>query len=199
MLFGIGLSVSFIIFLDHKFEKKAAIAFKAIIEDVEKVEISIEKSHPSPPKVRVAISEDLIPTDTLSIDFIDSIPDVEQSTSFDDEFTLDDFSEEQVVIEKIIKTRTVPVQVKGADLQDETTIPESSIFSFEVQQWESPIKNRITYQRIYNILKIKGMDISKINIYLINGKYYLTDGIKFYLLTPCEQWERLVEINATQL
>jgi hypothetical protein len=84
-------------------------------------------------------------------------------------------------------------------LDDLGSAPDNTIAYFEVQKWESPIVNRISYQRNHNILKIKGMDIARINIYYINGKYYVSDGSRLFSIPNNNTFEKLSEINIANL
>ena len=48
---------------------------------------------------------------------------------------------------------------------------------FDVEQWSEPVKNRISYQRKGNILKIRGIDINTIEIGWMPERYILrTNG-----------------------
>lgn len=48
---------------------------------------------------------------------------------------------------------------------------------FDVEQWSEPVKNRISYQRKGNILKIKGIDINSIEIgWMPEGYILRTNG-----------------------
>lgn len=118
----------------------------------------------------------------------------------DAEFTIDPTTPtDNVAEEKISQTRTVKVHVKNANLEDQANIPDNIIAYFEVQKWDSPIVNRISYQRDRNILKIKGMDISKLSIFYINGKYYISDGSRLFSIPNNNTFEKLSEINIANL
>lgn len=118
----------------------------------------------------------------------------------DAEFTIDPTTPtDNVAEEKISQTRTVKVHVKNANLEDQANIPDNIIAYFEVQKWDSPIVNRISYQRNHNVLKIKGMDISKLSVFYINGKYYISDGSRLFSIPNNSNFEKLSEINIANL
>lgn len=114
--------------------------------------------------------------------------------SFEPESVVDN-----IVEEKISQTKTVKVLVKNANLEDLPSSPDNIIAYFEVQKWDSPIVNRISYQRNHNVLKIKGMDIAKLSIFYINGKYYASDGSRLYSIPNNKMFEKLSEINIANL
>lgn len=118
----------------------------------------------------------------------------------DAEFTIDQtIPTDNVAEEKVSQTRTVKVHVKNANLEDQPSIPDNIIAYFEVQKWDSPIVNRISYQRNHNVLKIKGMDISKLQVFYINGKYYISDGSRLFSIPNNNSFEKLSEINIANL
>ncbi|HPE40541.1 MAG TPA: hypothetical protein PLI77_05565 [Bacteroidales bacterium] len=114
--------------------------------------------------------------------------------SFEPESLIDNVAEE-----KISQTKTIKVLVKNANLEDLPSIPDNIIAYFEVQKWESPIVNRISYQRNHNVLKIKGMDISKLSVFYINGKYFISDGSRLFSIPNNNTFEKLSEINIANL
>lgn len=65
---------------------------------------------------------------------------------------------------------------------------------FMVEQWSSPIKNRHTYHLKNNVLKVKGVDIFRISIVKYEADYYLVYNDIFYLLSPNNRFERLIEV-----
>lgn len=105
----------------------------------------------------------------------------------DDEELTDD---NVVVVDKIIDKKTLKVQFKDADFND---VPASDIdiIHFEVQQWNTPIKNRISYHRDNSMLQIKGLSIDKITVVCYDHHYYLNYGGQYYLLENNESFQKL--------
>jgi hypothetical protein len=104
------------------------------------------------------------PTDTLVTEATD-----EEDIDTDDlMMDLDDDNVKTVAKAKGIASRRVRVinicSLKGFEPEYE---------SFDVEQWSEPVKNRISYQRNGNILKIKGIDIRTIEIDWTGENYIL--------------------------
>lgn len=138
--------------------------------------------------------------DSSIIDSIDILFEDEVTLLEDAEFTFaESVSEEKIVEERLLQSKTIKVVVKNAKLEDQTVVPDNIIAYFEVQKWESPIVNRIAYQRKHNVLKIKGMDIDKLSIFFINGNYYVTDGARLFSIPNNSNFEKLYEINIVNL
>ncbi len=121
------------------------------------------------------------------------------SESFDNEldevdFMMEDYEAEPVSEEKMVANRRVKVHFAEAD-----TLKPAQTEYFLVEQWNSPIKNRITYYRDNLMLKIKGMDVSKIEIYYIKGEYYLLNGNRFYQLNNNSSFEKLTEASVVPM
>src|SRR5574344_248980 len=109
-----------------------------------------------------------------------------------DEFMLtdDEESANNVIVEKdkSIRNRSIKVNLFKNDVDSVIVIP---ILVFEVEQWTSPIKNKISYQRTNNVLKIKGIDIQKIKIVYFDTKYYIEDEGTYDLIRNNNDFERL--------
>lgn len=165
-----------------------------ITETVETQKISKKKTKK---KVSNNISSD---QDSLAIHSSDSSFVEDPSLIEDSEFYIEEtVTQDNLAEEKLIQSKTVKVTVKNSNLEDQTSIPDNIIAYFEVQKWDSPIVNRLSYQRNHNILKIKGMDISRISVYYINGKYYVTDGVRLFSIPNNSNFEKLSEINIANL
>jgi hypothetical protein len=112
----------------------------------------------------------------------------------DVDFMMDDYEAEFVSEDKIVANRRVKVRFAEAD-----TLKPAQTEYFLVEQWNSPIKNRITYYRDNLMLKIKGMDVSKIEIYYIKGEYYLLNGNRYYQLNNTTSFEKLTEASVVPM
>lgn len=110
------------------------------------------------------------------------------------DFMMDDYEGEQVSEVKLVANRRVKVHFVDAD-----TLKPATTEYFIVEQWNSPIKNRITYYRDNTMLKIKGMDVSKIEILHVKGEYYLLNGGRYYLLNNNNAFEKLTEATAAPM
>lgn len=148
-------------------------------------------------KVQVSKEPMLITADSLTTDssLVDEQENWEEvDFAIEDEDVLD--NEDVVIVEKIIAETTVKVHFKDAEGHD-VAVPADGIASFQVQQWSTPIKNRISYHRERNVLKIKGLKLDKINVVAINKSYYLVLNDTYYEISENEGFERLIpaEIN----
>ena len=69
---------------------------------------------------------------------------------------------------------------------------------FDVEQWSEPVKNRISYQRKGNILKIRGIDINTIEIGWMPEGYILrtngwSENSRAYSIPENQEFTRLSE------
>ena len=101
-------------------------------------------------------------------------------------------SDEDVVIEdKILAQKTVKVRFKNAEFKDIPATEDAVASSFEVQQWNTPIKNRTSYRFMGNMLQVKGLDVEKMEIIHYDQHYYLCYHGNYYLLENNNTFEKL--------
>ncbi len=109
---------------------------------------------------------------------------VEDSTLIDDEFTLDQTDgTEQVYQDQCLAQRTVTVKSEAGT---------PSITAFEVEEWSELAKNKISYFRKGNILKIKGLKIQDIKIIFHKDEYYIEYNERYYSIPENEKYRPLV-------
>lgn len=65
---------------------------------------------------------------------------------------------------------------------------------FEVEQLSEAIKNKRSYQREGNSLRIKGLDIQNIKIIFTNNEYYIEKNGHYYAIPENMNFERLQEV-----
>lgn len=171
------------------------------IFDQDEITETVESQPVAKKKSKKKISNnDSFDQDSLIVNVSDSTYVEESSNLEDSEFYIDEtVTQQNVAEEKLLQSKTIKVTVKNSNLEDQSNIPDNIIAYFEVQKWDSPIVNRLSYQRNHNVLKIKGMDISKISVYYINGKYYVTDGVRLFSVPNNSSFEKLSEINIANL
>ena len=114
----------------------------------------------------------------------------EESSIYESEFSFEGEQEDVVMLEKLLQTKTVKVTLLYPEKQEEETSDDYFRF-FEIQQWSTPIKNRITYQRDQNMVKIKGMEIDKVNVVFWKEKYYLEMDNRYYNIPENTVFEKL--------
>ena len=131
-------------------------------------------------------SDTILETQTIKDDeIIDEEPSIYES-----EFSFEGEQEDVVMLEKLLRTKTVKVTLLYPEKQEEETSDDYFRF-FEIQQWSTPIKNRITYQRDQNMVKIKGMEIDKVNVVFWKEKYYLEMDNRYYNIPENTVFEKL--------
>lgn len=99
-------------------------------------------------------------------------------------------NDDVVVVEKIISQKKIKVQCKDADFKDVASM-EGAVDFFEVQQWNTPIKNRMTYFCSGNMLQVKGIPAEKVEIVYFDQQYYLYYGGNYYRLRNNDNFEKL--------
>ena len=204
-MFFIGFSLGILIFVFSVFVFKNALFFKnlnptELFDQDDSKYTAKDQVTPRKKTIKKTSENNESPSDSLSIDSTTVIMDDESALIEDSEFYMDEsVSEGKIAEEKILQSKTIKVIVKNSKLEDQQDAPGNIIAYFEVQKWESPIVNRLVYQRKHNVLKIKGMDISKLSIYFINGKYYVTDGARLFSIPNNTDFEKLSEINIANL
>ena len=110
---------------------------------------------------------------------------------YDAEFSFEGKEEDAVFSDRLLQTRTVKVKPLAQE-----KLPDNFIQYFEIQQWSTPIKNRITYYRNQSMLKIRGMGIDQLNVVFWNNVYFLEVGGRYYAIPETEYFEKL---NLVQL
>ena len=70
---------------------------------------------------------------------------------------------------------------------------EADFDFFDVEQWSEPVKNRLSYQRRGNILKIKGLNITAIEIEWNGEKYLLRYNGHAYPIPENQDFTRLTD------
>ncbi len=125
--------------------------------------------------------------DSLMVEDVDeTFDEVDFSYAEEDEPANDDV----VVEDKILAQKRVRVQCKDADFKDIATMEGVDDF-FVVQQWNTPIKNRITYHRLGNMLQVKGINVEKVELVYYDQQYYLLYNGNHYLLKNNDTYEKL--------
>ena len=136
--------------------------------------------------------------ETISTDSTDNFMDTKRNgddtSIYETSFSFEGDERDEVFSDQLLKTRTVKVK----SLKQEVALPETTFNSFEIQQWSTPIKNRIIYHRNQNMLKIKGMEINNATIVFWNNVYYLEVNNRYYSIAETERFERLTLVTIPQ-
>jgi len=202
LIFSIGMIVGFIlsisIFLADKYFFDSGMNIVSTMEELatpdesskntSKKELKNDKVLPDQEK-EIISPVDSLQSDTNTTSLDEKMDDYEEA-----EFSLDEYKEDLVVLDKILASKKVRVKFQNMTAEPESQ-KEHPVQFFEIQQWSTPIRNSISYQRNQNILKIKGMDISNVEIYNIEGQYYLYNSNRYYLIPNNNNFERLNDTN----
>lgn len=200
---GIILCTSFILLQQRVFGEKIKDNEK-ITHVEQRVQPVIQETKPETPKRKsITIKDTVYVTDTLALP-ADSLLLTEENSDVEyesDNFYIDEtgFTEQDVISEeKMLAQRKVKVSYRK---DDEVLSPQDTeaITLFNVEQWQSFIKNKVSYQMTDNVLKIKGLDISNVNIYYINGNYYLESDKNLYPIKEQPEYHKLSLTDTVQL
>jgi len=136
----------------------------------------------------------------LDTSFMEKNIEMEQKDSqisiYDSEFSFDGKETDEVFSDHLLETKTVKVMLLFPEKQ-EGKLPENFLFFFEIQQWSTPIKNKLTYHRNKNMIKIKGMSIDNVRIVFWKGAYFLEVGNRYYAIPETESFEKLTLVHLT--
>ena len=121
----------------------------------------------------------------------------ENETIYESEFSLEDIEQDEVFVDYLLQTKTLKVRVLSHEEQGEK-LPDDFFQFFEIQQWSTPIKNKITYYRDKNMVKIKGISIDKMNVVFWNDLYFLETGNRYYAIPETKDFEKLNLIQIPQ-
>ena len=189
LLFGIMICALLYYFDIKIFESKfIPISEKEVVTHIKTDTVYLEPT----PKSKKQIVEN------QSIDSVgnqaDSVRNEEDISLYETTFSFEGEEQDELFSDRLLKTRTVKVK----SYKQEVALQGNSFYSFEIQQWSTPIKNKITYQRNQNMLKVKGLEITNANIIFWNNVYYLEINNRYYSIPEKEQFEKLNPIIIPQ-
>jgi hypothetical protein len=140
--------------------------------------------------------------DTLKLETNDSMPQTldtvhnetkEEVNWAEVEFAMDNKDEDAVVLQNtLLSSRKVKVRLMPA-AETADPVAELPVVQLELQQWSTPIKNRIEYLHTGNVIKLKGIDIAQVEIIYQEGRYLLLYANKRYAVPANMTFEKLEE------
>lgn len=180
---------------DHLFKKDSDRIFVVVNSEREEPE-QVEKVKPKLPPGNFNSQKENRDTTEIETEYEDEIQD-----SFEDaEFFIDEpIDGDMILEEKLLQSKMVRVIAKNRNLEDLQSVPEAMFKNFEVEKWNSPIVNRISYQRDNNFLKLKGVDIQNLSIFYVEGEYYLQIGAQLFAIPETHTYQRLYPFNIHDL
>ena len=119
----------------------------------------------------------------------------EDVSVYESEFSLEE--QDEVFSDRLLQTKTVKVNLLLHE-QQEVNLPDDFFQFFEIQQWSTPIKNKVTYYRDKNMIKIKGMDIDNMNVVFWDELYFLETSHRYYAIPETKHFEKLNLIQIPQ-
>jgi len=181
LLLGILGCVLLYRFDDKMFKRVSSAKNKEII--ITRVDTAYIEAPPLPKKQRTEAVLDTIPASEISEfeDFIDPTPFYYSEFSFENK-------EEEIFSDQLLATKTVKVVLLFSEKQ-ESKQPDNVYQFFEIQQWSTLVKNKRTYHRNQNMIKIKGMAIDNIKVYYGNNEYFLEVNERYYAIPENENYE----------
>lgn len=135
-------------------------------------------------------------SDTLMLDSTDLDEDYQDFMLDEDdirEWRVADDNPQNVMEDKLLKKSVLKI-VYLDENKRVITNPTNASAQCQVQQWSTPIKNRLSYQFSNNVLKVKGLDVDNIKIIHYDNRYYLQSGNHVYLINPNKQFDKMLEV-----
>jgi len=191
LLFGIMICVLLFYFDVKMFESNCPPCEKEIITHIKTDTVYVE-----PPKPKKKYVEPQVVEKEIVENIEDEQPEEEISV-YESEFSLENIEQDEIFADKLLQTKTVKVGVLSQGKQ-EIKLPDDFFQYFEIQQWSTPIKNKITYYRDKNMLKIKGIGIDNMNIVFWNNVYLIEAGNRYYAIPETQFFEKLNLIQIPQ-
>ena len=111
-----------------------------------------------------------------------------------DDWQNEESAPQNVVEEKMIKKSVVKV-VYLDENKHVAAAPANAPAQWQVQQWSTPIKNKLTYQFSNNVLKVKGLEIDDLRIVNFNNQNYIVAGNRTYIIKSNKQFDRMTEVT----
>ena len=135
-------------------------------------------------------------TDTLTTDPASSTPDTLATEATDEEdFVTDDLMMdlEEDNVKTVAKTKGIANRRVRVISDNDVASNAADFDFFDVEEWSEPVKNRHSYQRNGNVLKIKGVNINAIEIHWNGEKYMLRYNGHAYSIPENQEFTRFTD------
>jgi len=136
-------------------------------------------------------------TEPVAVENIDEEQPESEVSIYETEFSLEGMEQDDVFSDRLLQTRSVKVKTNFQGKQ-EVRLPNGFFQFFELQQWSTPIKNKITYYRDKNMVKIKGMIIDNMNVVFWDDAYFLEIDNRYYAIPETKYFEKLNLVQIPQ-
>ena len=132
---------------------------------------------------------DSIPADSLLDDLA-----TEDLTMEYDELYMSDLQESgKSVMEDRMLSKVSSRVIYLDQNKQEIAVPEQKPSFVQIQQWTTPIKNKMSYNFSGNVLKIKGLSLDDVKLYNIRNQWLIVSNGRVYPIHPNNQFDKLVE------
>ena len=125
-------------------------------------------------------------------------PDPADTTAITDAGEMEEFDTDDLMmdiepdnVKNVVKT--TGIASRRVRVINETAGTPPNYEFFDVEQWSEPVKNRISYQRNGNTLKIRGISIIAIEIEWNGEKYLLRYNGRSYSIPENQEFTRLTD------
>jgi len=135
--------------------------------------------------------------DSVAVSYVEDEYPENETAIYESEFFLDGDDQNSVFSDRLLQTKTVKVKLLPQE-QQEVKPPDNFFQFFEIQQWSTPIKNKTTYVRDNNMLKIKGMEIDNVSVVFWNNSYFFEKDNRYYSIHETKSYEKLNLVQIPQ-
>jgi hypothetical protein len=158
-------------------QEKKVVARVDVVEAEEEpiVEKQTVENKPAIPKEEEKKSEE-IPEEKVSL--------------FDSEFSFEEEEPDDIFVDQLLQSKIVKAVMHPLE-KKENKSPEGFFYIFELQEWSTPIKNKLSYSRYQTLVKVKGLDIKNANVVYWNENFYLEVKNRYYLIPETNNFEKL--------
>ncbi|MDR0206434.1 MAG: hypothetical protein LBI45_04150 [Bacteroidales bacterium] len=187
LLMGIMICVS-VFYINSKKLKQVIshITNKEVVIEIKTDTVFVETA----PKFKKQVILDII-DDSVFDEDIDSKATEDEISIYYSEFSIENDEQDEIFVNQLLQTKTVKVKLHHLEKQN-IKQSENHFQIFEIQHWSTPIKNKITYFRNQNMVKIKGMKIDNINIVFWNENYFLEIENRYYAIPETDNFIKLI-------
>ena len=112
----------------------------------------------------------------------------------DAEFSFENEEQNDVFLDQLMQSKIVKAVLHPLEKKDGKQ--KGDFFHiFELQQWSTPIKNKITYNRYQTLVKVKGLDITNANVVFWNDNFYLEVKNRYYPIPETDNFVKLTPVT----
>ncbi|MCQ2283663.1 MAG: hypothetical protein MJZ57_02040 [Bacteroidales bacterium] len=111
----------------------------------------------------------------------------------EDQFALEQEEEENAVPTEHMIAKSFVKAIYWDNNRNVVPAPENSPEHFLLQQWETPIKNKISYHFAGNTIQVKGTSTAQFRVIHYKGGFYLVSSKHAYPIHHNSQYEKLTE------